>query len=221
MVENNWHRTYGAYLFDLDGTLVDTVPDIHIALNHTLMRHGFDEVDVSLTRHWIGHGVRALVNESLIYHKQSQSVGLEDMVATFLGYYANHLSAYSAPYEGVLTTLNELRNRGSQLAVVTNKLTALSVPLLEQLKMADWFDTVVCGDSAAKPKPAPDPVDLCLDRLEVSKDNALFVGDSDTDVKAAQAAKIPVVCMRDGYNHGINVETLGADAVIDYFGELL
>ncbi|NKC00849.1 MAG: HAD-IA family hydrolase [Pseudomonadales bacterium] len=221
MPDTTWHRTYGAYLFDLDGTLVDTVPDIHIALNHTLNEHSFEEVDISLTRHWIGHGVRALVNESLIYHKHSDPVELEDMVATFLSYYANHLADYSEPYSGVIETLKELQRRGSKLAVVTNKLTALSLPLLEELKMTGWFETIVCGDSAAKPKPASDPVDLCLAQLRVARSNALFVGDSETDVKAAHAANIPVVCMRDGYNHGVDVETLGANAVLDKFEELL
>ena len=95
------------------------------------------------------------------------------------------------------------------------------MPLLEQIGIIELFDLVVCGDTAKAPKPDPAPVDLCLQRFEVTQDATLFVGDSDTDVKAAQAAGVAVVCMRDGYNHGADVTTLGADGVIDEFSELL
>lgn len=218
-----WHRDYAAYLFDLDGTLIDTVPDIHVALNVTLTQHAFPEVSLDLTRHWIGHGAAALVRESLLHHEKGDPD--EDtylaMVDTFLTYYASHLSEFSMPYPGVTETLTALRARGAKLAVVTNKIAALSEPLLGQMNMSGYFDAIICGDSAAKPKPAPEPVELCLTQLGVEAGSALFVGDSGTDVGAAQAANMAVVCVRDGYNHGIDVVTLGADGVIDNFRELL
>lgn len=218
-----WHREYEAYLFDLDGTLVDTVPDLDAALNHCLRTHNYPTVDMSLTRHWVGHGVRALVRESLLYHDHEapDAEQLETMVSTFLDYYQDHLSVHSQAYPEVLETLSALRARGARLAVITNKLASLSVPLIEELNMSVFFDAIICGDSAARPKPAADPVYLCMDELGVRSDQALFVGDSETDVSAARAAAVTVVCVRDGYNHGIDVTTLGADGIIDSFTELL
>ena len=222
-MSNSWHRPYAAYLFDLDGTLIDTAPDINASLNHCLSVHGYPQVDISLTRHWVGHGVRALVNESLIYHnRETPDVDhLEEMVATFLAYYQTHLSDLSQPYPGVLETLASLSKRGAQLAVVTNKLAKLSEPLITQLGMDSLFAAVICGDSAAQPKPQPDPVYLCLEHLGVASTEALFIGDSETDVLAARAADVTVVCVRDGYNHGVDVSTLDLDGVIDSFHELL
>lgn len=218
-----WRRVYDAYLFDLDGTLIDTVPDIHAALNVALTQHQFPEVSVKLTRHWIGHGAAALVRESLLYHEKRNPDEeiYNSMVATFLSHYAAHLSDLSMPYPGVIETLNALRARGAKLAVVTNKIAALSEPLLDQLGMSEFFEAIICGDSASKPKPAPEPVEMCVARLGVDATRALFVGDSGTDVGAAQAANMTVVCVRDGYNHGVDVTTLGADGVIDNFRELL
>lgn len=220
---SNWHHPYKAYLFDLDGTLIDTAPDIDAALNHCLSTHSYPTVDIALTRHWVGHGVRALVRESLIHHNREAPAEdhLEEMVETFLGYYAEHLTDLSHPYPSVVTTLDALRDRGAKLAVVTNKMTKLSVPLIEGLDMSHYFESIVCGDSAAQPKPEPDPVYLCLEHLETDATDALFVGDSETDVLAARAAGMNVVCVRDGYNHGVDVSTLDLDGVIDSFEDLL
>ena len=220
---NPWHRPYQAYLFDLDGTLIDTAPDIDASLNHCLSKHGYQTVDINLTRHWVGHGVRALVRESLIYHNRSapEEAHLEEMVTTFLDYYRDHLTDLSQPYPHVLTTLDMLKDQGAKLAVVTNKLTELSVPLIAGLDMSHYFESIICGDSAAHPKPNPDPIYLCLEELKVSANQALFVGDSETDVSAARAADMKVVCVRDGYNHGVDVTTLDLDGVIDSFTELL
>lgn len=216
--------SYDAYLFDLDGTLVDTAPDINAALNFCLSQAGLAEVDESLTRHWVGHGSRTLIAQALQHH-EATSAPIETLTDTllpgFLDYYRNNLSAHSQIYPGVLQTLEAMRARGAKLAVVTNKLTELSVPLLEQIGLIELFDLVVCGDTASAPKPDPAPVDLCLQTFSVSPDAALFVGDSVTDVDAAKAAGVAVVCMRDGYNHGIDVTTLGADGVIVEFSELL
>ena len=95
------------------------------------------------------------------------------------------------------------------------------MPLLEQIGLRDHFDLVVCGDTAAAPKPDPAPVHYCLEALRVAPERALFVGDSETDVNAARAAGVAVVCVRDGYNHGVDVTTMDLDGVIDTFTELL
>ena len=109
-----------------------------------------------------------------------------------------------------------LRHQGDQFSETFDANTYLLIT-----KMLDYFDLVVCGDTASAAKPDPAPVRLCLEAFDLAPSAALFVGDSDTDVKAAQAASVDVVCMRDGYNHGVDVNTLGANGVIDLFSELL
>ncbi len=211
---------YDAYLFDLDGTLVDTAPDINAALNYCLQQANLPSVDESLTRHWVGHGSRVLIGQALQHHHVAETP-IETLLPDFLSYYSNHLAEYSQIYPGVIQTLETLRVRGAKLAVVTNKLTELSVPLLEQIGLMPYFDIVVCGDTAVAPKPDPAPVRYCLDHFELGPDQVLFVGDSDTDVNAANACGCAVVCVRNGYNHGVDVTTLAVDGVIDHFEELL
>lgn len=213
-------RAYAGYLFDLDGTLIDTAPDINAALNHALTSHGASEVDEALTRHWVGHGSRALVTEAIATQNLANDL-LEPLVSAFLEYYEAHISEFSTPYPDVVESLDGLKSRGAQLAVVTNKLTRLSEPLLDALDLSRWFDLIVCGDTTAMPKPAADPALHACDVLGVPASEVLFVGDSDTDVNCARAAGCPVVVVRDGYNHGIPAAELGADAVIESFLDLV
>jgi phosphoglycolate phosphatase len=211
---------YSGYLFDLDGTLVDTAPDINLALNHALASNGFDPVDEALTRHWVGHGARALVREAITDQQLPETLE-EQLVEVFINHYEQHIADASLPYPGVVETLERLSAEGAKLAVVTNKMTRLSVPLLHALELHDFFAAVVCGDTADRPKPAADPALRACEMLSVRPEEALFVGDSETDVSCARAAGCPVVVVRDGYNHGIPAEALAADAVIDSFLDLV
>ena len=217
---------YAGYLFDLDGTLVDTAPDLNAALNAVLADTGLDTVSEALTRHWVGHGARVMIERALEHHGQlsDSAAGLERVAAlrdAFVARYESAIATFSQPYPGVVETLSELRARGARLAVVTNKITRLTEPLLEALNLTRWFDCIVCGDTTARPKPAPDPAFHAAAALGVPIERALFVGDSDTDVNCARAAGCAVVCVADGYNHGIPPETLGADRVIGSFLELI
>ncbi len=213
-------RIYSGYLFDLDGTLVDTAPDINAALNHALISHDCLPVEESLTRHWVGHGGRALVAEAV--SQQGLPIDLlEPLVAAFLEYYPQHLSELSLPYPGVLTALQMLKDQDAKLAVVTNKLTRFTEPLLADLGLTPYFDLIVCGDTCERPKPAADPALHTCTHLGLEPTDALFVGDSDTDVGCARAAGCPVVVVRDGYNHGVPADELGADAVIESFSDLV
>jgi len=220
-VTQSWQREYDAYLFDLDGTLVDTAPDLAAALNYCMAHMNLAPVDISLTRHWVGHGARMLITQALAHHGISDEQIVDRMLPVFLDHYGDNLAEHSAIYPTVMATLAALRERGAQLAVVTNKMARLSEPLLEQIGLAQYFDLIVCGDTASAPKPDPAPLFYCLERFELSAVQALFVGDSNTDVLAANAAGMPVICVRDGYNHGVDVSTLAVDGVIDRFDELL
>ena len=213
---------YEAYLFDLDGTLVDSAPDIGAALNYSLQQASLPVVSLDLVRHWIGHGSRTLVRQALL-HRQMQPENrlIDQLLGPFLSYYVEHIADHSQLYPNTTATLLELKQRGARLAIVTNKLTELSLPLLTALDLKTHFDLIVCGDTTAKPKPAPDPIQHVLDLFKVGPEQALMIGDSDADIGAARAARVDVVCLRDGYNHGVDVASLNPDKVVDSIKELL
>ncbi len=213
-------RAYAGYLFDLDGTLVDTAADLNGALNHVFGQAGLAPVDEAHTRHWVGHGAKVLIEEALAAQGQPRQRA-EAMLEVFLDYYHRHVADLSRPYPHVVEALDALRARGARLAVVTNKRERLTRPLLAALDLADRFDCVVGGDTAARPKPAPDPALLACEQLGLTPRDVLFVGDSTTDVDCARAAGCDVVCVPDGYNHGTPAHELGADAVIDSFRTLV
>lgn len=214
-----WRREYKGYLFDLDGTLIDTAPDLHRALNHGLAACGYPTVEESLTRDCIGHGGRAMITSALQHHGHSTE-RMEEIHTQFLEYYSSHIAVASQPYPHVEATLRKLRSRGARLGVVTNKNSQLTQRLLAELCFDSHFDTVIAGDTAKRPKPASDPVDLALLRMGLTSNETLFVGDSNTDVEAARAAGVAVVCVTYGYSHGISADQLGADGTIQSFLDL-
>ena len=213
-------RRYPAYLFDLDGTLVDSAPDIHEALNHTLHHAGLAPVGLQLTRDFVGMGSRALITRALTHHGFSDR-DPEPLLGRFLNYYERNISVHSKPFPGTRDTLLALRQRGARLAVVTNKYAALTDAVLRDLELLELFDCVVASETTPNPKPAPDPALHACDALKVTPADALFIGDASPDVGCAKAAGCPVVVRRDGYNNGTPAHELGADAVIDSITELL
>ncbi len=218
-------RRYPAYLFDLDGTLIDSAPDINGALNAALAAAGYAGVDEQLTRNWVGHGSRALLERALRHRRADAQIADEFLMArlltTFIDHYSAHIADNSRPYDGVVDALHGLRQRGARLAIVTNKLEGLSRQLLEALDLRDYFDALVGGDTLPQRKPDAEPALHACRQLRCAPNDALFVGDSITDVETARAAGCSVVCVRAGYNHGTRAEQLGADAVIDSLIELL
>jgi phosphoglycolate phosphatase len=218
-------RRYGAYLFDLDGTLIDSAPDINGALNAALTAGGYPAVAEELTRHWVGFGSRVLLEQALAHHDASERIGdtahVDHLLAVFIDYYRAHIADSSRVYPGVVAGLAGLTARGAQLAVVTNKLEGLSVQLLQALDLARFFGAIVGGDTLPQRKPDAAPARHACRTLGVALSDSLFVGDSKTDVDTARAAGCPVVCVRGGYNHGTPAAALGADAVIDSLTALL
>ena len=209
-------KNYAAYLFDLDGTLVDTAPDIMTALNISLIEAGFTAVNEALTRHWVGHGARRLIEQAILHHKQSQpeAAFVESILKQFLEYYGAHIADRSRPYAGVYEALQSLQKRAA-LGLVTNKQSGLTLPLLEALNLSRFFEVIVSGDTLDESKPAPGPaIHACKD-MGVSVAQTLFVGDSITDVHCARAAGCDIVCVSGGYSHGTPTHDLGADGVID------
>ncbi|MCZ6854856.1 MAG: phosphoglycolate phosphatase [Gammaproteobacteria bacterium] len=216
----SWQRHYSGYLFDLDGTLVDTAPDISVALNTALIHEGYQPVSEDHTRHWVGHGARVLLEQALD-HQDEPHDAVDAMLTIFIAHYEEHIADHSAPYPDVVVSLAALRARGAKLAVVTNKLNRLSVAVLTALDLTQFFDVLVCGDSTNEPKPAAAPVIHACRQLKLEINEVLFVGDSETDVMCAHAAGCAVVCVPDGYNHGTAASALGADGVIETFKDLV
>ena len=208
--------SYDAYLFDLDGTLVDTAPDLMSGLNVCLSEHGYAVVDEELTRRWVGHGVAKMIEQALVHQgiEEPPAHVAQSMFDRFLEYYNAHIADDSAPYPGVRETL-ALLGQQAGLGVVTNKVSRLTTRLLDALDLASPFEIVVCGDTLDVFKPAADPALHACEALGADPARTLFVGDSITDVQCARAAGCDVVCVRYGYTGGIAPEDLGADRLID------
>lgn len=211
-----------ALLFDLDGTLVDSVPDLTAAVNIMLNQLGLPAREESQVRTWVGNGVDNLIRRAL-----SNSMAGHADPALFASAkplykraYAEHISVYSTVYPGVIEGLQALKTAGLPMACVTNKSAEFAQPLLERLDIAHFFKVVVGGECVPNPKPAPDALLLCAQRLDAPISQSLMVGDSLNDVGAARNAGCPVVCVPYGYNHGHDIHEAQPDGVIDSIAEL-
>lgn len=211
---------YAGYLFDLDGTLIDTAPDLTGALNQALAAFGHAPVQVAQARNWVGQGAKASLLRALA-HQGAPADEVDAMLTCFLDHYRRHIADLSAPFPGVEAALQALAERGAKLAVVTNKREELTNQLLQEIGFTHHFQAVVGGDSTAHPKPAADPALAALAALQVPPAEALFVGDSQADVGCARAAGCDVVCVAYGYRQGAAAADLGADAVIESFLDLI
>ena len=211
------------FLFDLDGTLVDTAPDLHDALNFALSTVKLGPVDIALTRHWVGHGAKKMISSALEQHNERSSTNdlVEKLYEDFLVYYRRHIAILSKPFTGVRLTVQHMSRQRYKLGVVTNKRYDLSTLLLKKLDLFSYFGVVVGGDTLSVAKPNPDPILHACSVLDTRPTNVVFVGDSTTDVSCARAAGCPVVLVPYGYNQGVSVSTLGADRTIDSLVDLI
>ncbi len=203
-------------IFDLDGTLVDTAPDLIDTLNTILDREGLPGVPHDEARALIGNGARRMLERSLAIVGRP-AVDIERLYVDFIAYYAEHLADRSRPFPGVEAALDVLSGRGYTLAVCTNKLEWLSVQLLKSLGLAGRF-TAICGqDTFGVQKPDPAALLGTLQRAGGRLDQAIMVGDSRTDIATARAALMPVVAVDFGYTD-VPVSELEPDAVISHYG---
>ncbi|MCB1746616.1 MAG: phosphoglycolate phosphatase [Gammaproteobacteria bacterium] len=212
-----------AVLFDLDGTLVDSAPDIAVAVDHALTTHGHAAIGESRVRDYIGHGAARLIHRALTgaVDDDAAPASFDPVFAAFLDAYAVRLCVKTRIYPGVMAILATLAARGWALGVVTNKPARFTAPLLDTLGLSGHFGCVLSGDSLAQKKPDPAPLREAARQLGVAPTALVMVGDSAADVGAARAAGVPVVCVSYGYAGGIDPHALGADAVIDTMDALL
>ena len=212
-----------ALFFDLDGTLVDSVPDLTAAVNVMLRQLGLPAREEDQVRTWVGNGMDNLIRRALVGEMDASRADPELFACAkplYKAAYAEHISVYSALYPGVHEGLAKLHGIGFPMACVTNKPAEFARPLLDRLGIGMFFTTVVGGECAPKPKPAPDSLLLCAERLGIVIEQGLMVGDSLNDVGAARNAGCPVVCVPYGYNHGYDIRDAQPDAVIDSITEL-
>jgi phosphoglycolate phosphatase len=209
-----------ALIFDLDGTLVDTAPDILGALNVVLARIGRRPVTRADLRHLVGHGAHTMVREALVVTgglldpKQSTQ-----LVNDCIDYYRDHIADESRPFPGVVETLERFRREGARLGVLTNKPEELTEPLLDALDLRRYFDVVHGAGRFSYSKPDARVFHHVVDELGGSGTGAIMIGDSTTDYMTARAAEVPVILVTYGYTPD-PVETLGADAITDDFARL-
>ncbi|PWR24749.1 phosphoglycolate phosphatase [Zavarzinia aquatilis] len=209
-------------IFDLDGTLVDSAPDLTGALNATMASLGLAALPEAEVRHMVGHGARKLIERGLEAHAVPKSAGeIDALVDYFIGYYAGHVADHSVAFPGVVATLNWLRARGVRLGVCTNKPVVLAKQLIVALELDEFFpaDAILGGDSLTVKKPDGRHLIATIEALSGDLDRAVMVGDSATDLNAARDAGVPAVLVTFGYTP-IPAQKLGADAVIDHFREL-
>ena len=210
-------------MFDLDGTLIDSVPDLAEAVDRMLVELGRAPAGVEKVRDWVGNGARVLVRRALAGGLDHAAVGeaeTEQALARFLDIYADchHLTAL---YPGVHELLEALSTAAVELAVVTNKPERFVAPLLEQVGLGGYFRWIIGGDTLAQQKPDPAALLQVMRLAGVEAAQSLFVGDSRNDVLAARAAAVPCVAVSYGYNHGRPIAEEQPSLVVDSLAELL
>lgn len=209
-------------MIDLDGTLIHTAPDLAASANRMLEDMGLSAHPQSQVEKWIGNGVARLVKRALTGEMQAEPEAalFDQAYAKFLEHYAESVSDLSRPYPGVVEGLDALKEAGFELACITNKAESFTLPLLKDLHLHDYFSLILSGDSLPNKKPDPLPLLHACEHFQITPDHGVLVGDSPNDTQAAQAAGMPAVCVTYGYNQGVDVHGLGAQAVIDSLVEL-
>jgi phosphoglycolate phosphatase len=211
---------YSTYIFDLDGTLLDTLTDLAASCNYALRTHGMPEHSIDDVRRFVGNGVRKLMERAI--PEGEANPDFEATFATFREHYMHHSLDTTKPYPGIMETLSELKARGCRLAVVSNKMMAATVELCKHF-FPDTIEVAI-GENEAEgicKKPAPDTVYAALRKLGVSKDDAVYVGDSDVDIQTAANSGLPCISVLWGFRDRDFLIQHGAKTFISAPSELL
>ena len=207
-----------ALIFDLDGTLVDTAPDLLSATNAVLAAEGRPAIDPATLRHMVGFGAQRLIAQAMeATGAPAAPDRMPGLVEIFLDHYRSHLADFSRPFPGVHETLARLKDSGSRLGILTNKPAELTAPLLEQLALKQYFGAIY--GAGRKPYSKPDPRIFRDVHDDLGGGKAVMIGDSITDLQTAQAAGAPCILLSYGYTPVAAAE-LGADIVLDHFADL-
>jgi len=210
-------------LIDVDGTLVDSVPDLAYCVDEMMAVLGCEPHGEVRVRDWVGNGVERLVRRALVgaLRGEPDEADFERAYPVFLELYAENTSKRSCLYPGVREGIDRLKAANYRLGCVTNKAAQFTEPLLKDLGVYDDFSIVISGDTLTKKKPDPAPLLHAAELLGCQPADAMMIGDSVSDVAAARAAGFQIVCMSYGYNHGVDIREAAPDAVIDTLTEIM
>lgn len=211
---------YSTYIFDLDGTLLNTLDDLAASVNYALRQYGMPEHPVDAVRRFVGNGVRLLMQRAV--PEGADNPMFEEIFATFRQYYMAHSLDTTKPYENIPQVLASLRARGCRVAVVSNKMMAATQELCRYF-FSDTVEVAIGEDEASgiRKKPAPDTVEVALQSLGVGKEGAVYVGDSDVDIMTARHAGLPCISVLWGFRDKTFLQEHGATTFITRPGELL
>jgi len=212
-------------LFDFDGTLIDSAPDLALAINHTLKSIGHKAFSQDTIRSWVGNGAQTLVKRALSgkseVDENIDEVLFKKALDIFLSFYAQNVCVATKAYPNVKSTLEKLKNKGYRLTIVTNKPYEFIEPILEGLELDALFELLVGGDTLAVKKPNPEPLLYVCEKLDVTTDETLMIGDSKNDILAAHAASIQSIGVSYGYNYGEDIGIYKPDLIVDDFADIL
>lgn len=207
-------------VFDLDGTLIDTAPDLIHTLNLVLMEEGLPSVPYAHARNLIGGGPRMLIERALAAEGRNCAASeIDRLYAAFVAYYAEHIADRSRPFPGLEKALDDLSAAGHRLAVCTNKLEWLSLRLLRALRLTQRFATICGPDTFGVQKPNPEVFRQTVRRAGGDPGRAIMIGDSRTDIQTGRAAHVPIIAVDFGYTE-VPVAHLQPDRIISAFSEL-
>jgi phosphoglycolate phosphatase len=211
---------FQALIFDLDGTLIDSLPDVRASVNCVLTASGRRELTIPETKDFVGWGGRVLVEKALALTGEEGTIEeIDRTLKEFLVYYAAHRSDHTEVFPGVPDILEEFKSNGIKMGICTNKPTATTSTVLEALGLDGFFQVISCGDAVPHSKPDGRHVSLVAEQMGATCETAVMIGDSENDILAAIDAGVRSVAVSFGYTH-LPVDELGADAVIDRFEDL-
>ncbi|NQV83522.1 MAG: phosphoglycolate phosphatase [Rhodospirillales bacterium] len=211
---------FEALIFDLDGTLIDSAPDVCASVNRVLEADGRRALSPEETKEMIGWGGRVLLEKALALTGDAGTPeDIDRALEAFLVTYAEHPADHTTVFPGVIEALQHFKDAGFKMAICTNKPTATTPPVLTAMGLDGFFDVVTCGDAVPFSKPDGRHVLACAEQLGVAPDTVVMVGDSENDIHAAVDAGVRSICVTFGYAH-VPLDEIGADALIDHFDDL-
>jgi len=212
-------------LFDLDGTLIDSVPDLALSVNHMLETLNLETFSIDIIRYWVGNGAQVLVKRALSgdnkIDEDLDPILFSKALDIFLTSYKQNLCIRTVTYPNVLQTLKTLKVQGYRLVIITNKPFDFIAPILEGLQLGELFEYFIGGDSLTEKKPNPLPLLHVCEKLGIRVEQCVMVGDSKNDILAANACSMQSVGVTYGYNYGEDIDSYNPDVVVDNFADIL
>ena len=219
-------KNINAILFDLDGTLINSAPDMAAAVNATMRELDLPEYSIKQISQWVGNGSKMLLTRALAgkFDVEIDEKSLQEILPSFYKHYAANLNSASQIYPGVLPALYELQQANIKMACVTNKPIEFAMPVLAAYELDQFMPVVVGGGSLPQLKPSPEPLFFACEQLDIDErmlgQTVLMVGDSSSDIKAAKMAGMQSIAVDYGYSQGVNLLDLGAKKIISNMQEL-